>query len=300
MLTTTSELSCEVVSDRYPTGRRGTYSGWVRHKYLGETPCDECADANRARTREYMRQRTGYYERVSRLPAADEERLVCALPTVVYPDGVTGTPAGARRHYKAHERPCAACAAAHRSARKAVVDAEGLAVCARGTRNYPQGRTGTSAGAKAHRRAGETPCDDCAAAEAGATGERRERTGFGGDYQRAVNLRADMLADALANAGHKPKGEWWLRAACRGAPPGPWFAGSFARAIPAYLTCGDCAVRLDCAIAHAGEEQGVWGGISARERPELRAAIKAAGGTYVRWRYGVNDFIRSHEVSAGD
>jgi WhiB family redox-sensing transcriptional regulator len=71
--------------------------------------------------------------------------------------------------------------------------------------------------------------------------------------------------------------EWMERAACRGMnvdlffpEPGNWPAD-------AYLTCNRCPVRLDCLeYGLRNEDDGVFGGMSAKERKRHRNAGRGA------------------------
>jgi hypothetical protein len=78
-----------------PPTECGTYNGYARHRYNGETPCDDCRAANA----EYKRRR--YH--------APKDSV--ALPPINH-----GTPAGAQRHWYRGETPCDACRAAYNAA----------------------------------------------------------------------------------------------------------------------------------------------------------------------------------------
>jgi WhiB family redox-sensing transcriptional regulator len=67
---------------------------------------------------------------------------------------------------------------------------------------------------------------------------------------------------------------WMTRAACAGMNPDLFFPvqsnGTTVSAPKAV--CGGCPVRVDCAM-HAineGEEHGIWGGLTERERRRVR------------------------------
>ena len=69
---------------------------------------------------------------------------------------------------------------------------------------------------------------------------------------------------------------WMAEAACRGTPPEMWFPapGDLLATRAAMAVCDGCSVRSDCldhAIA-AGEEQGIRGGLSEKQRALMRAA----------------------------
>jgi hypothetical protein len=64
---------------------------------------------------------------------------------------------------------------------------------------------------------------------------------------------------------------WHRDAACREHPRWNWFPE---KGIPRQLVavCERCLVRDECAEAGAGEEFGIWGGLSAPERARRRQA----------------------------
>lgn len=69
---------------------------------------------------------------------------------------------------------------------------------------------------------------------------------------------------------------WQLHAACLGVDPELFFPGKEhpADLAAARAVCQDCPVRIDCleyALAN-GEQYGIWGGRSERERRRMRAA----------------------------
>jgi hypothetical protein len=70
----------------------GTYPGYNRHRYYGETPCGDCRAANA----EYKRARTHAAKDVAALPPIDH-----------------GTPNGAQQHWYRGEKPCPKCRAAY-------------------------------------------------------------------------------------------------------------------------------------------------------------------------------------------
>jgi WhiB family redox-sensing transcriptional regulator len=79
------------------------------------------------------------------------------------------------------------------------------------------------------------------------------------------------VRDLLAELLHRP--EWHARAACRNTSPASFFADG--RAAPtiarAKAVCAGCPVRAECeACGFAGDETGVWGGLSEAERHTAR------------------------------
>ena len=81
---------------KYPAGRAGTPAGYSAHKRAGEEPCDECRQAERARSRSHD----------------GKSKLAPHAPTPRYPNGRAGTIGGYTAHYRAGEKPCAECQAA--------------------------------------------------------------------------------------------------------------------------------------------------------------------------------------------
>jgi WhiB family redox-sensing transcriptional regulator len=72
---------------------------------------------------------------------------------------------------------------------------------------------------------------------------------------------------------------WWRRqASCRGAGPDLFFPAKGEPASEAKEVCQTCPVALQCldyAIA-SGEETGIWGGMSERQRREVARARRIA------------------------
>lgn len=82
------------------------------------------------------------------------------------------------------------------------------------------------------------------------------------------------LATFLTDASALPR--WFDRAACTEQDPELFFDPSQARA--AVQVCADCLVRVEC-LAHAlerGEQLGVWGGKTERQRRDLRTRARGA------------------------
>lgn len=76
----------------------------------------------------------------------------------------------------------------------------------------------------------------------------------------------EALVDGLA---------WRLEAACRGSDPEMFFTarGEHDRRHEAQAICQPCPVRIECLeyAIDAAEPHGVWGGLTALERKNLRA-----------------------------
>jgi WhiB family transcriptional regulator, redox-sensing transcriptional regulator len=79
--------------------------------------------------------------------------------------------------------------------------------------------------------------------------------------------------------------EWQLSAACRGLESARFFSPSgergrarVERERSAREICGGCVVREECArfAAESGEQHGVWGGVTGRERATQRQRSRTA------------------------
>lgn len=67
-------------------------------------------------------------------------------------------------------------------------------------------------------------------------------------------------------------GAWREQAYCRGQPIMLFFDPAWTTV--ALQCCAACTVRVECrAAAIAGDEYGVWGGTTERERRAARAAV---------------------------
>lgn len=94
---------------------------------------------------------------------------VCEKPTKKHPEGRRGTNAGYRRHLYRKEAPCNECLeGARREDRQKRYEAspwrhpvEVEMECQKPTAKFPEGRRGTNAGFTAHKKVGETPCEEC-------------------------------------------------------------------------------------------------------------------------------------------
>lgn len=65
---------------------------------------------------------------------------------------------------------------------------------------------------------------------------------------------------------------WMQEAACKGAPPEMFFGHSGEHVILAQRVCAKCPVRQEC-LQYAldnNEANGVWGGMSERQRRTIR------------------------------
>jgi WhiB family redox-sensing transcriptional regulator len=90
-------------------------------------------------------------------------------------------------------------------------------------------------------------------------------------------MTRDALDDLFAIAADQP---WMDQARCAGSDPDLWHPknNDAAQAKQAKRICRRCPVRAEClayALEH-GEEHGVWGGMSVRERERLRREERAA------------------------
>lgn len=68
---------------------------------------------------------------------------------------------------------------------------------------------------------------------------------------------------------------WRRQAACAGRPVWMWFPsrGDARTLDAAKKVCGACFVRAECLAANMDQRDGVYGGLSARERRDLREAV---------------------------
>ena len=71
---------------------------------------------------------------------------------------------------------------------------------------------------------------------------------------------------------------WTQDAACRGLPadwwypPAPITPQATADMKRAKALCSDCPVQLQCLEAGMGEDYGIWGGLSPKQRHRIRKA----------------------------
>lgn len=81
-----------------------------------------------------------------------------------------------------------------------------------------------------------------------------------------------------AIVGHDPR--WMPSAGCRGVDPALFFPGLGEDTGPAKAVCRGCPVRAECAefALDTVQREGVWVGLSERERRRLRRArrVRAA------------------------
>lgn len=69
--------------------------------------------------------------------------------------------------------------------------------------------------------------------------------------------------------------DWMKDAACREHPEVSFFPSTGEHTDPAKAVCRGCLVRAEClemALSQWGPTTGVWGGLSERERKQLRRA----------------------------
>ena len=90
---------------------------------------------------------------------------------------------------------------------------------------------------------------------------------------RALMTPGPDPLDALARLLERPA--WHRHAACRGHDIALFFPERGARTDEARALCAGCPVGVQCELAaHAGSEEGIWGGTSTAERRKSRAAAK--------------------------
>lgn len=85
-------------------------------------------------------------------------------------------------------------------------------------------------------------------------------------FLEATRAKPDLLVDVSLPAA------WHKRAACRGQGVNLFFPASGASLAPARAVCSGCAVFDQCQAAGLADAtlQGVWGGLSDRDRVRLR------------------------------
>jgi WhiB family redox-sensing transcriptional regulator len=82
--------------------------------------------------------------------------------------------------------------------------------------------------------------------------------------------RRNAVSPAAPNLGIEPP-EWMFAGACAQVDPDLWFPEKGNASSQAKTICGTCDVRVDClryAVEH-GERDGIWGGLSPRQRRPL-------------------------------
>lgn len=72
--------------------------------------------------------------------------------------------------------------------------------------------------------------------------------------------------------------EWHREALCRGSNPAEWFPERGDPHMDQKRLCGACPVREVCLedALSRGEQHGIWGGTSERQRRQMRRARRAA------------------------
>lgn len=85
-------------------------------------------------------------------------------------------------------------------------------------------------------------------------------------------MRADDRSALLEFVSALRRPEWHARAACRGRDDVDWFPERGESLEPAKAVCAACPVLEECcdfAVTN-GEKHGVWAGMSALDRRQLR------------------------------
>lgn len=99
-----------------------------------------------------------------------------------------------------------------------------------------------------------------------------------GRYGSSVTAQFPIGLNGHALARLATPQPWKNDAACTGLDPDLFYpppVGGRAQAQAAKAVCAGCPVRLEC-LAYAlasGEELGIWGGLSERERRKIRALL---------------------------
>ena len=70
-----------------------------------------------------------------------------------------------------------------------------------------------------------------------------------------------------------PVPAWWAHAACRGEGVDRWFPPSGAAITAQRTTCAACPVVAECLTAGIGDDHGIHGGTTRRERVRLRRVV---------------------------
>jgi WhiB family redox-sensing transcriptional regulator len=86
-------------------------------------------------------------------------------------------------------------------------------------------------------------------------------------------LMAGKDLPTVAEIVHPPP--WHTDAECRRHPELTWFPTLSYQAAPAKRVCAACPVRVEC-LAYAiskSDLDGIWGGLSAKERRRLRQSV---------------------------
>lgn len=106
--------------------------------------------------------------------------------------------------------------------------------------------------------------------------------------------RSDDLDGDLA-AFIPPRPPWTREALCRGTDPSVWFPARGETASPQKALCRACPVRTACLAAamRHGEHIGLWGGLSTRERRQLRVrgVVVTTAGDVATWDRATGDVL---------
>ena len=70
-----------------------------------------------------------------------------------------------------------------------------------------------------------------------------------------------------------PVPAWWAHAACRGEGVARWFPPSGAAIAAQRAICAACPVVAECLTAGIGDDHGIHGGTTRRERVRLRRVV---------------------------
>jgi len=138
-------------------------------------------------------------------------------------------------------------------------------------------RCGSLAGYSAHRRRGEKPCDPCRLEQ---NAYRCRKAAEAKPPPVEMKDRA-LMPDEPANlnerrlAEHTP--EWMLRGTCRGMDQTLWFPGRGQQqeAKQGKKICWEeCLTRSECLefAIETIQDNGIWGGMSFKERQAVRSA----------------------------
>lgn len=100
--------------------------------------------------------------------------------------------------------------------------------------------------------------------------DQRRREQVEPAYVSATLVRAELLEERIDQT-------WRTQAACRNRPPWMWFParGDHETMAAAKKVCAACFVRVECLAANLDKKEGVYGGLSARERRTIRSEAVA-------------------------
>ena len=110
----------------------------------------------------------------------------------------------------------------------------------------------------------------------------------------AVDVRTNRLRESLTGSLMQPgfdaydalrefraalgRPEWHQLAACRGHGPKTFFSATEHQHLEARVMCERCPVSAECLDAGIGTTEGIWGGMTSKERAQTRRRAANGGG----------------------